>query len=439
MTHTPAEPLDAVRVKPLSLRANFSWTFAGNVIYAASQWGILVVLARLGSPEMVGQFALGLAVSAPVILFANLQLRAVQATDAQRKYRFGDYFGLRLLTTFLAYFIIIGIVLITGYGTDTALVILFIGLAKAFEAISDIFFGLLQQHERMDRIAKSLMIEGPATLVVMSIVLWLTRSLVLATAAMALVWGLQLVLYDVRSGWLLLRAQVGDGAWALIRPQFRAATLRRLAWLALPLGVVMMLISLNTNIPRYVIEATLGEAQLGIFAAMAYLMIAGSTIINALGQSASPRLAHHYSTSDYAAFWRLLSRLLLVAVGLAIAGLLVAIALGEPLLSLIYGAAYAQHADVLVLVVIAAGIGFVAAGFGYGITAARYFRAQIPVSLLVVLTTALAAWQLVPAHGLRGAALTLIIAIVVQLLASLLVLRIALRAVVEIQESAAYA
>ncbi len=47
--------------QPLSLRTNVAWTIAGNVIYAASQWGVLIVLARLGSQEAVGQFGLALA------------------------------------------------------------------------------------------------------------------------------------------------------------------------------------------------------------------------------------------------------------------------------------------------------------------------------------------------------------------------------------------
>src|SRR5512143_2641504 len=69
----------------LSLRRNFSWTLAGNIVYAGCQWGVLVILAKLGTPEMVGQFALGLAVTAPVIIFANLALRGVQVTDANRQ------------------------------------------------------------------------------------------------------------------------------------------------------------------------------------------------------------------------------------------------------------------------------------------------------------------------------------------------------------------
>lgn len=74
--------------EPLSLRQNFSWTFVGNVVYAACQWGMLVALTKLGTPEMVGQFTLGLAVTSPVFLFSNLQLRTLMATDAKQEYHF---------------------------------------------------------------------------------------------------------------------------------------------------------------------------------------------------------------------------------------------------------------------------------------------------------------------------------------------------------------
>src|ERR1700722_789398 len=85
-----------------SLRTNFSWTLAGNLVYAGCQWGMLVVLAKLGSPQLVGQFALGLAVTAPVIMLSNLQLRGVLATDAREEHTFSDYLELRLVTTGLA-------------------------------------------------------------------------------------------------------------------------------------------------------------------------------------------------------------------------------------------------------------------------------------------------------------------------------------------------
>src|ERR1022692_5216340 len=87
---------------PRPLRVNFTWTLMGNVVYAGTQWGILVLLARLGNPEAVGQFSLGLAIAAPIMLFASLSLRAVQATDACLQFQFRDYAGLRILMTIIA-------------------------------------------------------------------------------------------------------------------------------------------------------------------------------------------------------------------------------------------------------------------------------------------------------------------------------------------------
>src|SRR5208283_4635069 len=139
-------------------------------------WGILMVLAKLGSPEWVGQFALGLALTAPVIMLTNLQLRVIQATDARREYRFGHYLALRLVTTALSLFVIAGIA--CGYRLGTALVILAVGLAKAFASLSDVVYGLLQAHERMDRIALSMMIKGQLSLAALGATVFFTGSIV---------------------------------------------------------------------------------------------------------------------------------------------------------------------------------------------------------------------------------------------------------------------
>ena len=126
--------------KALSLRVNFSWNLAGNLVYAACQWGIVVVLAKLTSPEMVGRFALGLAVTAPIIMLSNLQLRSVQATDARGEYQFGHYLGLRLVTTMLALMTIAAVAFWSKYPLQVGLVILVVG----FSSNKSLFFLIVQ-------------------------------------------------------------------------------------------------------------------------------------------------------------------------------------------------------------------------------------------------------------------------------------------------------
>ncbi len=407
---------------PLSLRANFTWTFVGNVVYSACQWGMLAVLAKLGTAEMVGQFSLGLAVTAPVVMLTNLQLRAVQATDAQGEYAFDSYLGLRLVMTALALAGIVGVVWVSGFRVETAWIVLVIGLSKAIEAVSDVFYGLFQKHERMDRVAGSLMIRGPLSLAMLGIGVYLTDSALWGTAGLVVAFLLVLVGYDIRSGLQILRTasqpggiRFGDSAWGMARHRrWKWGTLAGLAWLALPLGVVMMLISLNTNIPGYFIERYLGERALGIFSAMAYLVVAGNQVVVALGNSASPRLARHYAQEDVAAFRALLLKLVGIGALLGLAGILISSVAGREILTVLYRAEYAEYPRVFLWLMGAAAIKYVASFLGYGMTAARYFQAQMPLFAIVAGVTAVTCLWLIPSHGLRGAAMTLAVSAVVQ-------------------------
>jgi len=416
------------QLKPLTLRRNFSWTFTGNLIYAASQWGMLVLLAKLGSPEMVGQFTLGLAVTAPAIMFSNLQLRQIQATDAKGEYLFSDYLGLRLIATALAFLIIAGITLKAGYRWETSLVILAIALAKAFESISDVFYGLIQQHERMDRIAIALMIKGPLSLLLLGIGVSLTGSVVGGSLGLAVAWGLVLFGWDLRNGKLILNNSsqgreredllVADAEPAKsqnpLYPRWEGKTLGKLVLLALPLGVVMMLVSLNTNIPRYFLERYLGERELGIFSAISYLMVAGNLVVSALAQSASPRLAKYYAAGNSTAFRTLLFKLVGVGLMLGAGGVFVAVVAGRPILTLLYKPEYGERADLFAWLMVAAGITYVASFLGYGMTAARYFRVQMPLFVLVTGSSATTCFWLIPTQGVQGAVMALIVGAIVQ-------------------------
>lgn len=426
----------ADRAGGLPLSANFLWTAAGNAVYAACLWGLLSVLAKLGSAEMVGDYVLALALTAPVVMFTELQLREVQATDAQRRYSFADYLGLRLIAASIAFAVIVAMAVAMGYQGDTLLVILAVGLSKAIESVSDTFHGLLQQQERMDRAAKSLMIKGPLSLAVLAAALRLTGSVFWGALGLALSWAAVLLGYDLPSGRLVLRQvhRVGvstlgpSGGQAVIRPRWEMRTLCSLAWLALPLGFARVLTSLNANIPRYSLEIYLGRRELGIFAAMAYLKTVGDVVVTALGRSASPRLARHYAAGEGAAFGRLVLGLVGAGLALGAAGLAVALVAGRQILTLVYQPEFAAHADVLAWLMAAAAISYVASFLGYGMMAARYVKVQFPLLVATAGTTALACVWLVPAHGLRGAAMALVLSAAVRALGSTAVVMHSLRA-----------
>lgn len=407
--------------RPLSLRLNFSWMLVANVVYAGCQWAMLSALAKLGTPAMVGQFVLALAVTTPVMVLCMLQLRSVQATDAKREYRFGDYLALRLTTTALALFAIGGICLASGYRGEMLLIVAAAAISAGIDSISDVVHGFLQQRERMDRIAQAMMIKGGLALVGFTTAILITGQVVCGILAIAAARVVVLVVWDLPRAAGVSRSEVSsttlDGAEPeSLVPHWVARRMLTLVLLSLPLGFVMMLISLSSNIPRYFIEHHLGEASLGIFGALAYLGLVGKTAVGALGQSATPRLAQYFSCGNRAAFGGLLLKLSAIGALMGVAGVVVTHFVGPLILTIAYGAEYARHNDILVWAMVAAGISYVASFTGYGITAARYFRVQMPLFSVVVAASVAACWWLVPRTGLIGAAWALCIAALTQLI-----------------------
>ena len=394
--------------EPASLRRNFSWTFAGNVIYAACQWGVLVVLAKGGSMETVGQFAWGLAVSSPIMLFAAMQLREVQATDARGQFRFGHYFALRCVCLLLALAAVAAFAVWSPATWATAAVVMLVGLGKAFDGVSDIVFGLFQRREQMKPVSAVLTVNGVVTLAAVAVAIALTGSVVWAAAAFALGSAAATLVAVVQA------ARIAGGAAAL-RPQWEGAPLWSLLRLALPLGIVALMISTNTNMPRYFVEHHLGPAALGAFAALAYVMQAGTTVTIALGQSSSARLARRYADGDMAGFCRLLLKLAGTGAALGLAGVAVAAFAGEQLLTVVYRPEYARYADVFTWTMAAAGVAYVATFLNSAMIASRSIRAKTALFAVVFATGVATCWFLVPRYGLTGAAWATGLTLLVQL------------------------
>lgn len=411
------------RFAPLSLRHNFYWTFAGNTIYGACQWAMLMVIAKLGSPEMVGQFALANAICMPVILFLRLEARSIQVTDAKNQFSFGDYFALRLISIALFLLIVLLIIGFTRYRLETSLVIIMVGLARAVESICDVFHGMLQKYELMDRIAISLMMKGPLSLLAMGLGVYLTSKVFWGAMGMAMSWAVIMVAYDFR---VMQKAVKKLGQTAIdtsgsenkrhnpCRPHWSFRKLKSLFWLTFPLGVVMLFMSLNNNIPRYFIEHYCGERNLGIFAALASLLGVGVIVVNALANSAAPKVARNFMDGNIAEVRRIMFKLIIIGGGLGLIGVLVVWVCGKEMITLLFRPEYAEKINVLLWLMVSGTFAYIASLLGMAATCARYIRGQIPVFAGATLTTLIFCLLLIPRYGLEGAAISGLFAAMIQ-------------------------
>jgi O-antigen/teichoic acid export membrane protein len=359
---------------------------------------MLSALAKLGSVAVVGQFALGLAITAPVFMLTNLQLRGVQATDARSEYEFGHYFTLRLVASLCGFVIVAWIVLASGYERTTTAVVMLVAAAKAIESVSDVVAGLLQKHERLDQVAVGLILKGVISVSAFTTAYRLSHRLTLAVLALSCSWAAVALCYDLR---LALRLE------GSVRRFFSAdhRTIARLVMLSAPLGFVLGVSSLGANIPRYAVARYLGQSELGIFASLAYTVLAITFVVNALGQSVVVRLSQLYAAGNYHGFTSFLRRLVLAVTAIGVIAVVCALALGRPLLVLLYRPEYGDRVGVLVVIVVATTISAVTSFLGCGLTAARAFTPQLPTCITGLITVTILAAFLTPKWGLSGAAM----------------------------------
>lgn len=378
------------------LHRSVIWSGAGSAFYALTQYGMLMALARIGNATHVGQFALAQALATPVIVISQMQLRQLQVTDVAGQQTYGQYLGTRVVASVGAVVLITMIALVSRYRGEMLLVIVLVAVGKAFESVSDIAHAALQRAERMDLIARALVLKGTLSLLIFAALLAMTRHLLVSVAGLAAMWGLLLVAYD-----LPLSRSVAPQR---TRVEVDWPVIRALARTTLPLSFASGMLALSANVPRYVLEATQGSTAVGFFAIAATPLAILAVAHVAVQQATLTRAATHYHMQNWRQLARISARVAALQVGGGCALALLLFAAGGPIMRALFGADYEAVAPLAALM--AAGVAISGLG-AWGTTimmAARRFQLQAAFVAIMLVTQMPLAIILIDRYGLAGAA-----------------------------------
>lgn len=321
------------------------------------------------------------------------------------------------MTTAVAFTVTAGCCILSGADWNTALVIFFIGLYRIVESVSDILLGIVQKQERLDQISFSRAAKGLFSILVFALVFIPTQSLILALLVMIIGWLAITIGYDAR------KARMHTS----LRPLFNKRRLWGLLLVSSPLGVVLALMSLNTNIPLYAISYFKGEHDLGIYATLSYMIVACNVVVTALGEAITPRLARWHASGRHKEFISLLSRMIAMGIGISAIACLIGWIFGHQLLTLLFSPDVAAEIGLFHWLLVSTLLVFVTSYLWYAITATGKYKAQIPLFLCSVITNGLSCLIFVPIFGVIGAAVGASLALFVQMIGSVIVLFLVIR------------
>ncbi len=394
------------------VRRSIIWVVTAHSSTIMSQLAILLVLTNLGEQLMVGQWAYAIAIVTPIFLLAGLGVRQARASDVQHNHRFGDYFRVRVASIAAALGIVAIIIAVIDISQQQALIILLMALIRACENLYELVYGDYQLHGRHKLVGQSAFLIGTISFLFFALGFLLTDLLAVAML-MQLIGVLSvLIFFDRRHNRRLnVGDQQGTGETPTDRQQSadNKSPIRQIILAGLPLGFSAVLIWLQPNVTRFMVEYFEGIEQLGYFTVLLYAYTASQMLIVAIGHGAVTQMANLYHNSATRSFVSLVIKLSLFVGGLGGAAIFVTWLIGKDVLSIMFGSDYAAFHGVLIAIVVGSSLRYIGGIIQFAVVATGAFQAIMKVHIATASVAVLAALYLIDLMGLMGAAFAIII------------------------------
>lgn len=379
---------------------------AGNAAYALGQFGVLLAITRAATLETVGQYALALAICAPIHLGLGFRLRTARSVDAARAASMKHYWILAAFGAAVALTLSSGLAFFVFEEAGARLIMVGVAATKAVETFIDVHYGELQRTGDLRRLSRAQLVRAIVAVVTVAAVLALTDSVTWAVFAAAAASLLQFVLVE-RPGKYALRSQDVAQHNQHVSP-FKL--FRHVA----PLGITAAVTSLNAAAPRIIVGAVLGESALGVYAVLTYSTVAMNLVANSIGQALIGQMSRDVAAKH---FRRMLRSAFVASLVVMLGGILILLVLavaGQTILGGLFGQAFADEVGLAILLAIGATLGGLATVWYYALSSIGNFKLHPYISLGVAAVALPTIYLLSSSYGLHGAAAGLIVGYSVQ-------------------------
>ena len=242
-----------------------------------SQIAILVYINHIYGLELSGLFSISIAITGPIFMFFNMQLKWLIATE-NNSYRFEEFLLVRIFSSSIAVFL--GIVFFI-FLSDIKLLYFFICVSsfKFLESISEIPYGVFKKQQNFKLIFLFSIFKAIGIFLILLVDYYFKLSFniifyisILYASSLFFEFfvinrNIKIVLNNIETKLILNKI---EKSWKF--------------------GIVSFLISLKTNIPRYFLSA-IGLEKLAIFSTLNYLNYGSNFLFSSLGEVSNVKLS----------------------------------------------------------------------------------------------------------------------------------------------------
>lgn len=428
VTNDRGEGTTADRVPSGNVGRTMFWLTFGTLLYVAMQWILTVLVFKVAGPEANGDYTLGLSSSSVAYAVVMFGMRPYQISDTRGEFADNAYFASRVITSVLA----VAVALLTlPFTADFArlwpLLVVFL-LFRITEGWMDVFHGVLQKADRMDKAGIALILRAVVEALVFALLIGSTGSVFVAVSGILGVSLISLLVLEWRwtrpylDGIPLSRA----GGWGRGFDLVRRCT---------PLLAANLAYSAVVFLSRNSVGEVWGTELLGFYGAISAPLLLVPLVVSSLYTPFMGHLAEYRLSGQPRRLLALSAKLFGAILGLILVAFALLPFVGPPVLSLIFGPSVLAHMDLLAPV--AASVSLTAlVGFGNAVlTAVRRVEWTMIAAVVAVALVLLVGNPLVVAYGANGASFALIVGQGAQLMVTMVGFLVALRSLRTVPET----
>ncbi|PNZ70009.1 hypothetical protein E2556_02065 [Staphylococcus croceilyticus] len=376
---------------------NLSYTFLGNAIFSFIKWLILILAVRLTSPDQVGSYTYAVALTTPIMLFANMRLRLRYVVEDDLSFK-----SLHKLRNLLNLFSLI-IIILVGFivHPDYISYMILVALTKILDLQSELYYAILHKKQNFKYI--SLLQIGKSLIIIIpfAIAMFIFKNVLIGLVIQVVAQLIWLVFFESKVANLI------DNE---INKTINKKVLYSLFIDGLPLGIVQLLNSYNILIPRYVIERVLDVKLVGVFASISYLLTIIDLFMNAVSQNIIVRIKNAILKKDYEKLIKYTNKdVFLMSLLLGLIVIIPVYFFKDLIIGIIYGSFYQKYSIVFLIIAISIIFNFQSWIFDTTLMAFKVYKLQLIASIFNLIVSIISSILLINSFGLVGAAISVVI------------------------------
>jgi len=391
------------------------WTIFGTASFAISQFLLIIVISKYGTMGDLGYYTLSLSLSSPIMLYSNLQLGQILITDYGRERDFYTYKKTLIFSLIVGMILllIISLFYIKSFSDNSNLlyIIFVFGLLKALDSISDLYLAYSQRNLENDKVGKVRVVRSLINLLSFSIIFIMTTSILISLISQVILSFLRYQFYDKK------KIKIKENPKKTV-----ISNIKNTYILGIPLGMVALINSINSNIPTYFLDIYSNINLVAVLNTLLYVFVIGNIIISPLTMYLSPTLSKRIFKKEKKMFKVIVYNACLKSLVLSIPLLIVIVLFSNKIISLVFNEYIANYSYLLTLLAIAIIFNFLTAVFNVAIISLKLLKIQPFINVICTTFILMIGFYSIQNYSITGAVYVLLSYSILQNFLSFLVM-----------------